>query len=748
MLKRLSGIILTAAVLAFAPHGLTDGPLLGFTPDGAARQRALEAQFDAAVDRANLERWMKRLTSAPNHVGAPHTRENASWIAAQFRVWGYDVTVDTFHVLFPTPTERVVELVAPTEFRAALREPTISEDETSGVLAGRLPPYNAYSADGDVTAELVYVNYGIPDDYEELERRGVSVDGKIVIARYGASWRGIKPKVAAEHGAVACILYSDPVNDGYRQGDVYPDGAWRMAEGVQRGSVVDMPTYPGDPLTPFRGATRDAERLTRAASATLMKIPVLPISYADAQPLLEALGGPVAPTGWRGGLPITYHIGPGPATVRVKLAFAWRLEPVYDVIATLTGNAAPDQWVVRGNHHDAWVFGAADPMSGMVALMEEARVVGALAKAGWRPKRTVVYAAWDAEEPGLLGSTEWVEHHARELDEKAVVYLNTDSNSRGFLNVGGSHTLERFVNQVAADVTDPQTDVSVWQRLQARERVAGNDEVDAAGDLPVYALGSGSDYTAFLQHLAVPSLMVNYGGEGGGGSYHSIFDSFDHYVRFGDPGFAYGVALIQTMGRMTLRLANAEVLPLRFGNLAETIDGYVDEVVQLTDEMRQRTERSNALIRDGAYRLAADPKEPYEPPSLEEPVPHVNVAPLQNAVARLMEAAARYDALLEQRMATGGLSETDADRLNQILARAERALRDEAGLPRRPWFRHTIYAPGFYTGYGVKTLPGLREGIEQRHWQEAEAQMLRVAAAVERMAVVVEQGAEVLETRD
>ena len=742
--QRLSGIVLTAAALTVAPHSLSESPLLGFTADGAARQRAVEAQFDDAVNAANLERWMKRLASAPNHVGAPHTKENAEWIAEQFRRWGYDVAIDTFHVLFPTPTERAVELLAPTQFRAVLREPTIPEDETSGIVEGRLPPYNAYSADGDVTAELVYVNYGIPEDYEELERRGIGVEGKVVIARYGASWRGIKPKVAAEHGAVACILYSDPINDGYRQGDVYPEGAWRMEAGVQRGSVVDMPTYPGDPLTPFRGATRDAERLTRPESPTLMRIPVLPISYADARPLLEALGGPVAPAEWRGALPMTYHIGPGPATVRVKLAFDWRLEPVYDVIAMLRGSDAPDQWVVRGNHHDAWVFGAADPMSGMVALMEEARVVGELARTGRRPKRTIVYAAWDAEEPGLLGSTEWVEHHARELDEKAVAYLNTDSNVRGFLNVGGSHTLERFVNQVAADVTDPQTGVSVGQRLRARERVTGNNEADDAVDLPIYALGSGSDYTAFLQHLAIPSVMVNFGGEGGGGSYHSIFDSFDHYARFGDPRFAYGVTLVKTMGRMTLRLANADVLPLRFGNLAVTIGRYVDEVVKLADDMREETRRSNTLVADGAYQLAADPTEPYVSPSLKEAVPHINVAPLQNAVARLAQAAAEYDQLLEQQLATDGVSAADADRLNRILARAERALGDAAGLPRRPWFRHTIYAPGFYTGYGVKTLPGLREGVEQRQWQEAEEQMLRAAAAVERLAVMVEQGAEVL----
>jgi N-acetylated-alpha-linked acidic dipeptidase len=517
MRHHLSAVLVAVTALAFTPRSADDG-LLGFTAQSSDRQRALEARFDTFLSADSLRTWVEHLSSAPNHVGAPHTKENAEWMARQFRSWGYDVEIETFHVLLPTPTVRVVELVEPVTFSAKLAEPTLEEDETSRIVAGRLPPYNAYSADGDVTAELVYVNYGIPADYEELERRGISVEGKIVIARYGASWRGIKPKVAAEHGAIGCILYSDPFNDGYRQGDVYPEGAWRMAEGAQRGSVVDMPTYPGDPLTPFVGATRDAERLSVAEAPTIMKIPVLPISYTDAQPLLEALGGPVAPEGWRGALPLTYHIGPGPAKVHVKLAFDWSLRPAYNVIAKLEGSEYPDQWVIRGNHHDAWVFGAADPMSGMVALLDEARAVGALAKTGWRPKRTIVYAAWDAEEPGLLGSTEWAEHHAAELKEKAVVYLNTDSNFRGFLNVGGSHVLERFVNQVANDVNDPQTDVSVAERLRARRRVTGDHAAETEEDLRIYALGSGSDYSAFLQYLTIPSLMVSYGGEGGGGS--------------------------------------------------------------------------------------------------------------------------------------------------------------------------------------------------------------------------------------
>ena len=738
MRHRLSAIVLAFTAIAIRPQTTDHGPLLGFTPESSAQQRELEARFDSHINRDNLMPWLKRMSSQPNHVGAPHTKENAEWMARQFRSWGYDVEIEVFHVLFPTPKVRVVELLEPTRFTAKLGEPTLPEDATSGITDGRLPPYNAYSADGDVTAELVYVNQGIPKDYEELERRGISVEGKIVIARYGGSWRGIKPKVAAEHGAIGTILYSDPRDDGYYQGDVYPEGPYRMEYGAQRGSVEDMPTYPGDPLTPFVGATEDAERMTVEESPTIMKIPVLPLSHADAQPLMEALGGPVAPSNWRGALPLTYHIGPGPAKVHLRLEFDWSLKPAYDVIARIRGAEYPDQWVIRGNHYDAWVFGAGDPLSGTVPMLEEARVVGELVKSGWRPKRTIVYAVWDAEEPGLLGSTEWAEHHADELREKAVVYINTDGNSRGFLGVSGSHSLERMVNEVAKDVIDPQTNVSVWERLRAR-RLVGGDTTVGDGDLRIGALGSGSDYTPFLQHLGIASLNVGYGGEGGGGSYHSIFDSFDHYTRFRDPGLVYGELLTKTAGRMTLRFANADVIPLRFGNFATTVREYLDEVVELADEMRDETERHNSMVNDNAFKLAADPTKTYVPPKAKDPVPDINFTPLENAAEDLAKAADRYDEALITRMASGGLSAQELRELNVILISTERMLSDEAGLPLRPWFRHTIYAPGLYTGYGVKTLPGVREGIEERRWDEVAEQMDRVAGAVERLAEVLEE---------
>lgn len=711
-----------------------DPPLLGFSPAGSEEERRLEARFDAALDAAEIGGWIERLSARPHPVGSPWGRDNAEFLAELFRSWGFTTEIEEFQVLFPTPTARHVELLEPETFTADLVEPALAEDATSGQTDERLPLYNAYSVDGDVTAELVYVNRGVPDDYEELERRGIDVTGKIVIARYGGSWRGIKPKVAAEKGAIGCILYTDPRDDGYFAGDPYPEGGWRPATGGQRGSVADMPLYPGDPLTPGVGAVAGAERLSREEAETLTEIPVLPISWQDAQPLLAALGGPVVPEGWRGALPITYHFGPGPAKVRLALSFDWQQVAAYDVIARLPGSELPDQWIVRGNHHDAWVNGATDPSSGMAAELAEAKALGALYRDGWRPRRTIVYAAWDAEEPGLLGSVEWAEHHAEELTEKAVVYINSDSNSRGFLNAGGSHTLEALVNEVARDVVDPQNDVPVAERLRAALELHGDEaEQERArkpGDLPIDPLGSGSDYTPFLQHLGIASLNISFGGEGEYGQYHSVYDSFDHYRRFMDPGFQYGVALAQVGGRLVLRLANAELLPFTFQPLARTVSGYVDELEQLARTMRKETKIENRRIRDGVYELTWDPTETWVVPEPEEPVPFLSFAPLRNALTSLEASAKRYDSgLAAWREGERELDMEAAAELDRRLYRSERALTRSQGLPRRPWYIHHVYAPGFYTGYGVKTIPGVREAIEQRQWEEAEAQ-IGVAAEV------------------
>jgi len=739
--------VLAVSSVAFTPRPLSP-PMLGFTAETAAQQLQLESRFDALLSAENLRDWMQLATVEPIYVGSPHNKEMADWMVERFRTWGYEAELAEYRVLFPTPRIRELELLEPTSFTARLREPTLAEDKTSGIEENRLPTYNAYSADGDVTGELVYVNYGISEDYDELERLGIDVRGRIVIARYGGAWRGIKPKVAHEHGALGVILYSDPRDDGYYQGDVYPEGPFRMDEGVQRGSVLDMPLYPGDPLTPGVGATPEVERLSREDAPTIMKIPVLPISYSDALPFLEALEGPVAPAEWRGALPITYHLGPGPARARLHVEFDWELTPAYNVIARVRGAEFPDEWVVRGNHRDGWAIGAGDPTSGMVALMEEARAIGELMKGGWRPRRTIVYAGWDAEEPALLGSTEWAEHHGRELREKAAIYINTDGSGRGFLGMGGSHTLEPFINQVARDVTDPQTGVSVWERARAARAVRGNDkarkEALAREDLRISPLGSGSDYTPFLQHLGIASLHLGFGGENRGGSYHSMFDSFDHYTRFGDPGFVYGVALAKTAGRTTLRFANADVLPFQFGSFAENVSRYLEEVTELADEMREKTERENRLIRERMYELAADPTKTYHPPESKESVPHLNFAPVKNALAELESASKGYDEALAARMAGGGLPGSRAAELNRVLMSTERLMTRDEGLPRRPWFRHQIYAPGFYTGYGVKTLPGIREAIEERRWDEAAEQMEHAAAALRRVTRAIGQATDLL----
>jgi N-acetylated-alpha-linked acidic dipeptidase len=734
--RRRPGLVPAASValvlfvtLAAVPR-LTD-PLIGFSPESAAEQLEVETRFDAMLDADNLDRWMRHLTENPQQVGSPQGRANAEFVRDLFDEWGYDAEIVRYDVLFPTPRERVLELVHPDRIALNLDEPVLEEDSYSSNRENMLPPYNAYSADGDVTAELVYVNQGIPADYERLDRMGISVEGKIVIARYGGSWRGIKPKVAAEHGAIGCILYSDPRDDGYRRGDVYPKGAFKMGMGVQRGSVADMPMFPGDPLTPGEAATPDADRLDRDEAPTIMDIPVLPISYDNARPLLEALEGPVVPSDWSGALPITYHVGPGPARVHLKLSFDWDLTPAYDVIARLEGDEHPDEWVIRGNHRDAWVFGAADPTSGQVAMLEEARAVGALAAEGYRPDRTIIYASWDAEEPGLLGSTEWAEDHADELREKTVAYINTDGSGRGFLGMGGSHTLEPFINQVARSVTDPQTGVTVLERLIARQKMNGQNDPAPGGDVPIRPLGSGSDYTPFLQHLGISSLNIGFGGENPGGSYHSAYDSYDHYVRFGDPGFEYGIALAQVTGRTTLRLANADVLPFRFEPFTEHVKEYLDEVDELAESMRKDRDRLNRLVDDHTYELALDPKGDLLPPEKKPTVPFIALDEARNAFVEMEAAAGRADAALADA--------EPSDDLNEALSHVERAMTDDGGLPRRPWFRHQIYAPGFYTGYGVKTLPGVREAVEQEKWDEFEEQHRRLAAQFRRIAEAMDE---------
>jgi N-acetylated-alpha-linked acidic dipeptidase len=751
------GLIFPSLIFGADQVGSSPAVLVGYSPRASQSEREWETKFRALPDPANLREYMQRLSARPHHVGSPYDKDNAEWILAHFKEWGLDAHIERFDVLFPTPKVRVLEMVAPKKFTAKLEEPAVAVDPTSNQKSEQLPTYNAYSIDGDVTAPLVFVNYGLPEDYEKLDRLGISVKGAIVIAKYLHSWRGIKPKVAAEHGAIGCLIYSEPQDDGYTRDNVFPVGPMRPPDGVQRGSVMDFPSNsPGDPLTPGIGATPDAKRLERKDAKSITKIPVLPISYGDAQPLLAALAGPMAPEEWRGTLPIPYHVGPGPAQVHLKVAFNWDIKPVYDVIAKIPGSLAPDEWIIRGNHHDAWVNGAEDPISAQVSLLEEARALSLLLKQGWKPRRTIIYCAWDGEEPMLLGSTEWVETHANELGEHAAVYINSDGNDRGILNMNGSHSLEQFANGVARDIEDPESKMTVWQRAQlsaiadaksATNPAEARKEIRQRADLRIGALGSGTDFTAFIDHIGIATLDLGYGGEDDGGIYHSIYDDFYWYTHFSDTDFVYGRALAQTVGTSVMRLADAEVLPFDFVDFADTVEMYTKNLQKLLADKQDEIRERNQEIDEGMFRATFDSRHPTVAPAREEVPPHLNFAPMQNAIDSLTRGAKHYQLALAQKQAIlgDGAIVEKLGVLNRELIESERRLTNADGLPRRPWYKHLLYAPGVYSGYGAKTVPGVREGIELKHYAEADAEIVRVARALQDEAALIESAAQHLE---
>ena len=746
--------ILSLAQMSWTQSMSLNGPdashLSGYGAQSSKVERDWEKKFQDGIVAGNLRESMQRLSARPHHVGSPYQKENAEWMLAQFKEWGFDAHIETFQVLFPTPKERVVELVEPTQFRAKLQEPVLSIDPTSGQTAEQLPTYNAYSIDGDVTAPLVYVNYGDREDYEQLDRLGVSVKGAIVIARYGSAWRGTKPKVAAERGAIGCIIYSDPKGDGYFNGDDYPLGGWRPREGVQRGSVMDT-DYPGDPLTPGVGATDDAKRLAITEAKTITKIPVLPISWGDALPFLSALQGPVAPEAWRGALPITYRVGPGPAKVHLKVKSNWDLKPVNDVIATLHGSSTPDEWVIRGNHYDAWVNGADDPISGMVTVLEEARMLGELHKAGWNPKRSIIYCAWDGEEPGLLGSTEWVETHQDDLQKHAVAYINSDSNERGYWEASGSHDLEKFINDVARDITDPEKHISVWQRARLRRiSVAANaedrSEIRKRADTRIGSLGDGSDYTAFLDHAGISALDIGYGGESDADQYHSIYDDFYWYTHFVETDFAYGKALAQTGGTAMMRLADADLIPFEYGDEADTIAKYVRDLEKLLKDKQDEITERNLELQEGVFSATADPQKTSVPPPVKPVPPFMNFAPLKNGAESIRKSAERYQAAFAKWQKSGSEMPPEAAAAIDVdLLKIQRTFLTDRGLPERPWFRHQVYAPGAYTGYGAKPIAAVREYMDEEKWKEAEAQVPTVGAVMENVATAIDKAADDLE---
>ena len=728
-----SVVIFSAILSSLSLNGIAQ-QFTGFKNTDA--QKKLESNFDSQLSAKRIGENIKLMSSVPHHIGSVGGKFVADEIAKQFKAAGWDTKIVTYQLLFPTPITRVLEMKGATNFKALLKEPALKEDATSG-QADQLPTYNCWSADGDVNAELVFVNYGLPEDYETLAKYGIDVKGKIVIAKYGRSWRGIKPKVAQEHGAIGCLIYSDPQDDGYGAGDVYPAGPFKNKYGVQRGSIMDMVIYPGDPSTPNYASVDGAPRVDHNNAENLLKIPVLPISYSDAAPLLQDMAGPVAPKSWRGGLPFTYHIGPSKSKVHLKLDFDWKLRPAYNVIAMIQGSQYPDQWVIRGNHHDAWVNGANDPVSGMAAELEEAQAIGALVKSGWKPKRTLVYCAWDAEEEGLMGSVEWVEEHAASLQAKAVAYINSDGNGRGFLGAEGSHAFTGLITDISKSIQDPQTGVTVFERQRASRATeasttAAKKEILNSTSYPLGAMGSGSDYSSFIQHVGIPSLNIGFGGENEGGEYHSIYDSYDHYSKYKDPGFVYGVTLAQTAGRAALRLSEADALPFDFTALHKTVKGYINELMNNVEQMREKAKVENELVNTKAYAVAADPTEGLKLPTIVADVPYVDFASILNALTRLEKSAQQVEQIK---------ANADAQKLAAINAKiyaAEQSLLMTNGLPRRPWYKHSLYAPGFYTGYGVKTIPGVREAIEQKDWSETRTQIEEVAAAINRLATYLE----------
>ncbi len=723
----------------------------------AAQTRALdkiEAQFDAGVSSADQMAWLKDMSSAPNHLGSSHNKANAEMQLALFRQWGWDARIETFHALYATPISTTVELITPDRILLGGQEPAIAADASSSELADALPPYVVYQGDGDVTGDVVYVNYGMLEDYKALARAGIDVKGKIVLARYGAGLRGLKPKLAQDHGAIGCIIFSDPADDGYARGDVYPRGGMRPDGSVQRGSVVNLPIYAGDPLTPGIGATENAKRIAREDAPTILKIPTLPMSYGDAAKILSRLGGRLAPADWRGALPLAYHIG-GNDSVKLRLAVKsdWKLTPVYNVIATIKGRIYPDEWIIRGNHRDAWVFGASDPLSGQVALMAEGKAIGGLLKQGWRPKRTIVYASWDGEEAALLGSTEWAEQHAGELKAKGLLYINTDNPARGILKVDGSPAFQHLVNQAAGDVTDPATGASLLARQLAAARVSAGAKPDAsvpateqASEMPLGPLGSGSDYTAFTQFLGIASLHVGFEGEGQNrGVYHSAYDSYHHFVTFDDPGLRYGSTLSKMVGRLVLRAADSETPPMRFSAFADAIGRYVRDLDRYQAERQKSDVRTRDLVKTGAYQLANNPDYPLADPIVEPIAPLVSLAQLNDALDQLRGSASAFDAAYARW--GGQLAPARRAELNGLLRSIEQLLLDERGLPGRGWYRNMISAPGLFTGYAAKTLPGVREAIEERRFSEAETYVARTASVLQSYASRLDQARIVLEKR-
>ena len=710
---------LSTVALSQAPNG--NERLEGFTPLSSNTHRALENEFRAVPQTSSAREHLRRLTAQPHVAGTKEDYETAIYVRDQLRSYGLNADLREYDVLLPYPRRpSIVELVAPRRERLLVKEAIVPEDPSSS-HPRIIPLFNGYSASGDVTAPLVYVNYGLPPDYEALKRAGVDVKGKIAIARYGNSFRGVKARVAEQHGAVALIIYSDPADDGYGQGDVFPKGPWRPASSAQRGSVQYLFEYPGDPLTPGRPSVPGVPRLKMSEATDLTKIPVQPISYGDARKLLEVLRGPVRPNGFQGGLPFAYHVG-GTSDVKVHLKtdMDYQTRKIWNVIGRIDGSSEPDQWIIMGNHRDAWTFGAVDPNSGSTAMLEAARGFGSLLKKGWKPRRTIILGSWDGEEYGLIGSTEWAEENAEELRNKAVAYLNMDAAVSGS-NFGASSvpTLWKTIRAVTRDIRDPKTGKSVYQQWQDRSRESRSDPemTDAAtgsdtaiAEARIGALGSGSDYTPFLQHLGVTSTDMGFGGDYG--VYHSAYDSFYWMSKFGDPTFEYHVAAAQLWGTLAMRLADAQGLPFDYVS-------YAGEIREFFTESLRMAKRRN---------LGSD----FNEQAMNEA--------LDDFAIEATRVEKRKEDLLQELSKSDQNAQAKLNRLNQALMAAERAFIDERGLRGRSWYRHQIYAPGYYTGYAAQPLPDFRQALDDRNSGAARDALERIVAALNRATEILRKG--------
>lgn len=715
-MRLFSSVFLSAFILycflSVSGHAPESRPIFGFR--AAAAENAAEARFLAVPDPKLAEEHLRTLTQAPHMAGTPEDKATADYVAEKFRAAGLDTEIVEYRVWMNYPLEISVDITAPpgVKMHGPSREHVDGDayDENPRVVM----PFNGMSPSGDAEAEVVYANYGMPEDFEKLEKLKVDVRGKIILVRYGQNFRGVKAFLAQEHGAAGVIIYSDPFDDGWRRGDKYPEGPWRPDTGVQRGSIGYMFEFPGDPTTPGIASLpslADSQRIAPEKSAQMPKIPVTPLSYHDAWPILQHLDGADSPREWQGALPFTYHVGPGPVRVKMHLKQDYQFRTLWDVIGRARGSESADEWVVAGNHRDAWVYGAVDPNSGTAAMLETVHGIGELLKSGWKPKRTLIFCSWDGEEEGLMGSTEWAEQHESEL-ANAAAYFNMDVGVSGpKFGASAVPSLKQFVRDVTKAVPSAKggTVYEEWQKLDQAAVPATQSPAEAIGDtrrapaastkgeVPVGDLGSGSDYSAFQQHLGVPSSDIS--STGPYGVYHSVFDNFAWFKKFGDPDFVYEQQMARVFGVEALRMADADVLPYDYEEYGKEIGAYLDSAAK-----RAESKFGNRALDFGAVSAAAK---------------------------RFQEAGAKT--LSKQKS-----SPRDPARLNQALRSAERALLVPEGLPHRPWFRHSIYAPGEYTGYAAVVIPGVNEALDKGDAERARQQLAVLTAALERAAKVLE----------